>query len=1004
MGKLFAANPTRIGRFECAPVADAVPASLAGGTPGALKADLIALLGKEGVLHRAIDLVRYASDASPYRLIPQVVVLPRTTDDIVKIFRYCRENGRHATFRAAGTSLNGQSLSDDILIDVRRHWYGAQVQDGGRRVRVRAGMILAHVNAELERYGRRLGPDPASSQACTVGGVIANNAGGMRCTVQKDAYHTVTALTFVTPSGAVIDTSAPDAESVFAAAEPHLAQGLLQLRQELLSDPALAERTRRKYQIRNTHGYRLCALLDGETPLEIFRRLIVGSEGTLAFVADATIETVPAPKVTSVAWIPVPTVDEAVALVPGLVGLGASAVELMVAPALTAAGQAFPRTPSYWRTLDPKAAALLVEFGAGDVASLEVAQGHVLDLVANANLIRPVEFTSVEEAVELAWHVREGLLGLVGKNRPEGSMLITEDVCFLPERLAQGASDVQELQTRHGFIPGVAGHAAHGNLHFTLVADFGKADDRARYSAFMTELVELVVGKHDGSLKAEHGTGLNMAPFVAAEWGEKATAMMWRIKQLADPHGVLAPNVILTRNQNIHLENLKSIPQIEGVTGSSQCIECGFCEPVCPSRNVTMTPRQRIVLRREMARQAPGSAMLARLQSEYQYDGIETCAGDGMCSVPCPIGINTGALVKEFRALENSPSAERIALRLAAHWSAVEKVSRAGLWGTQAFSALFGVKPLTALTAAARSFVSPDLLPSIPGPMPRPARSLPRTDRDGAAAVYFSACINRIFGRDPGRPSAPSLPEALLTLSKRAGKPLWIPPDIGGYCCSTPWKSKAYRQGHEYMARAVADALWRWSDGASLPIVVDAASCTLGLVEDVATQLDAERKARYERLTIVDSIAWCRDLLADLTISRTLTRIAVHPTCSTTHLGLTRALKEIADRLADQVEVPIGTTCCGTAGDRGLLHPELVVSATREIKSVLDARPAEAYLSANRTCEMGLRHATGRPYESFVFLLEELSRPAVSLREVSKVKTVEEPEQVASASHISAGH
>src|ERR1700752_734137 len=441
--KLLSANPARIGRFDGPPESDAIPDSLVRGTPGDLKADLIALLGKKNVLHRAIDLVRYASDASPYRLIPQVVVLPRTTDAIIKLLRYCRENRRPATFRAAGTSLNGQSLSDDILIDVRRHWYGAKVEDNGRRVRARPGMILGHVNAMLGRYGRRVGPDPASSHACTIGGVIANNSGGMRCTIRNDAYQTVSAMTFVTPSGAVIDTSAPDAEAAPERAEPDLAIGLLGLRGQLLADRKLPDRVRRKYAIRNTHGYRLCALLDGETPLEIFRRLLVGSEGTLAFVAEAVVETIPAPRVTSVAWIPVPTIDEAVGLVPALVGLGASAVELMVAPALTVAGQAFAKTPSYRKSLDPKAAALLVEIGAEDSDSLEATQHQVLELVSTARLINPVEFTSVEEAIELAWHVREGLLGLVGKNRPEGSTLITEDVCFPPERLAQGAHDVQ---------------------------------------------------------------------------------------------------------------------------------------------------------------------------------------------------------------------------------------------------------------------------------------------------------------------------------------------------------------------------------------------------------------------------------------------------------------------------------------------------------------------------------------------------------------------------------
>jgi D-lactate dehydrogenase len=367
--------------------------------------------------------------------------------------------------------------------------------------------------------------------------------------------------------------------------------------------------------------------------------------------------------------------------------------------------------------------------------------------------------------------------------------------------------------------------------------------------------------------------------------------------------------------------------------------------------------------------------MLAQLQEEYQYDGIETCAGDGTCAIPCPIGINTGALIREFRAIETTSTADRMALRLAKNWSVVETVSRASLSATHAFSVLFGVKLLSALTGVARAVASPDLIPSVPGPMPRAARALRSTQKSGAVAVYFPACINRMFGRDPDGPASPSLPEAFVTLSERAGKPLWIPSDVAGLCCSTPWKSKGYPKGHEFMAKSIADAMLRWSDAGKIPIVVDAASCTLGLSQDIASLLDAETRARYERLTIIDSIAWCRDLLPKLTIRRKLARIAVHPTCSITHLDLAKTLKHIATHLANEVEVPIGTTCCGTAGDRGLLHPELVVSATREVKAVLDARPAEAYISANRTCEMGLRHATGRPYESFIFLLEELSRP-----------------------------
>jgi len=420
-----------------------------------LREALSKLIGADQVLHRAIDLIRYASDASPYRLIPQVVVTPRTTGDVVAILKYCRENGRHATFRAAGTSLCGQAQSDDILIDVRKHWYGMSLTDGGSALRARPGVILGHANAFLREHGRRLGPDPASIHACTIGGVIANNSGGMRCRIERNAYHTVRSMTLVLASGTVIDTAQPDAEAEFMRSEPKLAQGLLKLRAELIADRPLTDRLRHKYMIRNTNGYRLDAFLDADTPLEIFRRLVVGSEGTLAFIAEAVIDTLPTPGATCVTWIALPSMDEAVALVPDLVSLGAEAVELMMAPALTAAVQAFPGTPHYWMTLDPKAAALLVEFTAADDAALDHIEAAARSLTANANLLQPLDFTRDAKAMEVDWRVREGLIGIIGKGRPEGSALVNEDVCFPPARIAEGARDLQALLTRHGFLPGV---------------------------------------------------------------------------------------------------------------------------------------------------------------------------------------------------------------------------------------------------------------------------------------------------------------------------------------------------------------------------------------------------------------------------------------------------------------------------------------------------------------------------------------------------------------------
>ena len=368
--------------------------------------------------------------------------------------------------------------------------------------------------------------------------------------------------------------------------------------------------------------------------------------------------------------------------------------------------------------------------------------------------------------------------------------------------------------------------------------------------------------------------------------------------------------------------------------------------------------------------------MFAQLLKEFEYDGIQTCAADGTCAVACPVSINTGALMKSFRQRENTDAREKVALAIAKHWRRVEALARMGMGAVDLISRVVGVSALTGLTAVARMALSQDLVPSVPGPMPQKApRKLPETSRQGAAAVYFPACINRIFGRAPGMARRPSLPEALVALSARAGQPLWIPNDVRGLCCATPWSSKGYRLGHEWMAAAIADAMWDWSDAGTLPVVVDAVSCTHGLLDDVRTHITGERQERFNKINLVDAIAWAHQLLPSLHIKGKLASAAVHPTCSTIHLGLEKKLIEIVGAVAHEVIVPIGTTCCGTAGDRGLLHPELVVSATREEKAYLDTHPAEVYLSANRTCEMGLQQATGKPYESFIFALEMITRP-----------------------------
>ena len=930
-----------------APASDRAPDWVAAGTPEPLRSRLVAALGADRVLHRALDLVRYASDASAYRLIPRAVVAPRDVADMAKLLRCATELGVPVTFRAGGTSLNGQSQTHAILVDVRRHWRRVRVEDDGAHVRAQPGVVLGHANRLLVRHGRRIGPDPASTNIACVGGVIANNSGGMRCGVVADSYRTVSAMTLVLANGAVIDTAHADAEERFAAAAPELAQGLADIRDRIRADGELSQRIARKFQIKNTTGYRLCAFLDADTPLEIFRRLVVGSEGTLAFVAEAVFDTVPLGRHTTLALVGFEDLDAAAGAVGELVDAGATATELMVAPTLIAAAYNMPGTPEAWKELPPTSAALLVEFRAEtpeELGPLEQAASAILrgrPIVGGDETIR---FSREAADIEMLWRVREGMQGLLAAVRPPGITMLIEDVCVPPARVAEAAKDLQALLSQHGFLPGLAGHASAGNLHFILTAEFGKEGELERYDAFISELVGLIVDKYDGSLKAEHGTGINMAPFVEREWGTEATELMWEIKRLADPAGILAPGVVLNRDPGVHLRNLKSVPEVE--ESVTKCIECGFCEVACPSQNVTTTPRQRIVLRREMARQPAGSPVAAALVEQYEYDGIETCAADGSCKIACPVAIDTGTLIKDLRRREHGPRAERIALEAARRYAVAERVARAGL-------------PVARRVAQARGRSMPPAAPA----------KLPRTERQGAAAVYLPSCLNRIFGRvgeGGSAPAGPSLPEALVAISVRAGRPLWIPPDVAGHCCGMPWSSKGYADGLAEMAGRTAGALRRWTGAGELPVFMDASSCTLGLRENLA----------LDGVEVIDSVSWVHDhLLERLEITHRLGSVVIHPTCATGHLGVSAKLTAAAARLADEVVVPAATRCCGMAGDRGWLHPELPAAALADTAAELEGRTFDACLSSNRTCEIALHQVTGRPYESLVLTLEALTRP-----------------------------
>lgn len=915
-----------------------------------LRAALEEFLQPEQILDRPVDLAAYASDASFYRLVPLAVVRPKSTDEVRRLFEVSRRLSIPMTFRAAGTSLSGQAISDGLLVDVTRHFRGIQPLDHGRRVRAQPGAIGGHVNRVLAPFGARIGPDPASIDACTMGGILANNSSGMCCGVAENSYHTLESLIFLLPSGTLVDTAEPGAASALRRDEPALYGGLLALRDRLRQNAAVATRIRTKYRMRNTTGYSLNAFLDFDDPVDILRHLMIGSEGTLGFIAEAVLRTVPDLPVRYTGLLLFPDLEAACRGIGPLARSGASAIELMDRASLRAVADV-PGVPADLRTAGPAVCGVLVEYQEPIGASIEAMVARATRVCADLRLETPARFSADPFERALLWRVRKGLFPSVGAVRARGTTVIIEDVAVPVDALAPAVADLQRLFAVHGYHDAIVfGHARDGNLHFVLSQSFNDRGAIAQYERFIAELVTLVVDRYGGALKGEHGTGRNMAPFVEAEWGPDAYAVMKALKALVDPPGLLNPGVILNDDPRAHVRHLKSLPRVEDEI--DRCIECGFCEAGCPSRDLTLTPRQRIVIRREMQR--PGADRRA-LSAAFRYDGIATCAVDGLCALACPVGIDTGQLTKRLRAERHSALARAAARLSARHFGVTETLARAGL-------RVAGRLPPHALERA-----------GVPPPLPRAARALPTTAGSNADAIYFPACVTRVAGDLPDDPRPASVPETFVAVASRAGIHLHIPPSAARRCCGLPYGSKGYAEAHGLAANAALESLWQAADEGRLPIVVDTSPCAASLQSGEA--LSPANRDRLGRLRIFDAVEYfAATVLPRLVLRRLPGAAAIHPVCSLTKLGRVDALVAIAAACSESVYVPPSSGCCGFAGDRGWTVPELTASATRAMAAEVRARDAQGHYSSSRTCELGLTRATGRPYRSWIYLVDAASR------------------------------
>lgn len=901
------------------------------------------------IISDALRRLAYGTDASFYRLVPQLIVFVENEAQLCQVLRVARQLGQHLTFRAAGTSLSGQALSDGLLVVIGEGFASCEISADAGTVRLGPGLIAAEANRRLAPFGRKIGPDPASIDTCKIGGIAANNASGMCCGTAQNSYQTLRGMRVVLANGALLDTEDAASVAQFRREQTPLLEELAALGAATRANPELAQLIRHKYKIKNTTGYSLNSLVDYSDPIDILIHLMIGSEGTLGFISRITYQTVPDYAHKSSALVFFPDIATACAAVLALKPLDVSAVELLDRASLRSVENK-PGLPDIIKRLGEAAAALLIEVRAEDDAAL--AQGIVVAEQAMQPFatLQPVRFSLDAEECAMFWKVRKGTFPSVGAMRVTGTTVIIEDVAFPLQDLAAATLDLQALLLRHGYHEAIIfGHALEGNLHFVFTQDFASHSEVERYRRMMDEVCALVVGKYRGSLKAEHGTGRNMAPFVELEWGAEAMTLMRRIKRLFDPDKLLNPGVIINDNPNAHLDNLKPLPPADALV--DKCIECGFCEPQCPSHQLTLSPRQRITGLREMARRATQDAAPDDgFSQDYLYMGLDTCAGCGLCADTCPVGINTGDMIRKLRGRRQGALAKQIGGVLAANFGVASSAARSALRVGRVAAGIFGDAAISKLSGGAWR-----------KSMPR-ATAAPRASATpgGEPLVYFPTCGARIFGGEPGEAA---LSTVVIQLLQRAGFAPIVPDGCDSLCCGQPFASKGLQEAGEAAASALERELYRLSDGGRIPVLLDASPCAARMKEKLATRFAIHDFPEFA----------AAKLLPRLKVSKQPGAVALHLNCSARRQGEDVAMHALASACCEEVIVPMGVKCCGFGGDRGFAVPELNQHALRHIHEALPTH-CHTGVSSNRTCELGLTSETGRHYQSIAYLLERATR------------------------------
>lgn len=917
----------------------------------------------------------FGTDASFYQLIPQLVLTVASQSQMQAVISLADNCNVPITFRAAGTSLSGQAITDSVLVMLSTDWNGFDIEDEGLKIRLQPGIIGADANHHLLPYQRKLGPDPASINTCRIGGIAANNASGMCCGVSKNSYYSLADMTVILADGTILDSSNADSIAQFRISHASLLSELNELAKAVKSDEALRSLIEHKYRLKNTTGYAINALIDFEDPIDILLHLMIGSEGTLGFIANITYHTVPDYQHKASALYSFSSAAQACKLVTALSTSPVEAVELMDQRAINSVkGKA--GLPDRFCDLPDETTALLIETRAESATELTQNIVEIEQLIASYQPVEAIDFTTDTTLCSQLWDIRKATFPAVGAVRETGTTVIIEDISFPIDKLAEGIVRLHKLFDEFHYHEAIIfGHALAGNLHFVFTQSFDDEKEIQRYDQFMHEVANLVAVEFKGSLKAEHGTGRNMAPFVELEWGQQAYQVMKSLKSIIDPNNTLNPGVILNDDKNAHIKHLKLMPHADPII--DKCIECGFCEPVCPSKEFSLTPRHRIALWRriqqlEQAKTLSDSEQneLKELNKNYQHLGIDSCAATGMCAQRCPVGINTGDLIRQLRSEKLGSTGKLIAKWSANHFAAVSASAATAFKINGLVTTALGDETVDKIGVGLHN-ISGKRLPLWHAKWPTKARKTVKRSQStsietitptGKPVIYFASCASRTMGPNASNKEQRSLTEVSAAVLEKAGFDVIYPSSVNQLCCGLPFHSKgaadiAKNKGNELITQLTA-----LSNNGEIPIVFDTSPCNLR-IKELGTQLK-----------IYELTDFCAQFVIEhLTIVPKTTPVALHITCSSRKAGIADSLRKITQICATEVIEPLGIECCGFAGDKGFTMPALNESALSPLKAQIFDPTTQGY-SNSRTCEIGLSKNSGIDYQSLIYLLDEVSQ------------------------------